>query len=240
VPMIRTKNKNHLVMFEPVTWSSEPYLYSPTVGFSHPPGGFEYANQTVFAYHYYSEPNLGDKAEYFDKRAEAAKLLKVGAIVTEFGLATESEGLEDMSNTMDIMESHQQSWIAWEYKKYAGALPNGTCTGCGDGPWFPNGTINWPVVSHLSRTYAQAVAGRVLETKYNQTTKYFELLYEVNSKCKLPTEIYLNEDLHYAKGFICQVSPKSATCQQTKKNQIQINDPTLQESDLVLVTIQPK
>jgi hypothetical protein len=32
-PKIREKDPDHLIMFEPVTWSGEPYLYEGDVGF---------------------------------------------------------------------------------------------------------------------------------------------------------------------------------------------------------------
>ena len=59
----------------------------------------------------------------------------------------------------------------------------------------------------ISRTYAQAVAGEITETFFNTTTAEFLLSYTLNSACTLPTEIYLNEALHYPNGYNVVVYP---------------------------------
>ena len=59
----------------------------------------------------------------------------------------------------------------------------------------------------ISRTYAQAVAGEIIETFFNTTTAEFLLSYTLNASCTLPTEIYLNEALHYPNGYDVVVYP---------------------------------
>jgi endoglycosylceramidase len=235
VPMIRQTNQNHLIFFEPVTWSGEP-LNDEKVGFVHAPGGYQYANQSVFSYHYYDPPNFGDKISYFQRRIKAANDLQVGAMLTEFSV---DNNLAEMANTMSITESFQNSWIGWEYKEFAGSLPNGTCTGCGPGPWDANGTINWGIVKTLSRTYAQAVAGTVNQMVFDPNTPLFTLSYLVKKSCTKPTEIYFNEDLYYPLGYTCTVYPEnSASCVLVSKNHIEVyHSTTINDNELLTITI---
>ena len=51
-----------------------------------------------------------------------------------------------------------------------------------------------------SRTYAQAVAGDIKLMRFNTTTADFLLTFQPKQSCTLPTEIYLNEALHYPNG----------------------------------------
>jgi len=163
------------------------------VGFEHAPGGDQYAAQSVFSYHYYDPPNFGDKLTYFQKRTDSAKNLNVGAMVTEFYVGGD---MPNMTDTINIIESFQTSWIGWEYKSFAG-LKNGTCTGCGTGPWNTNGTVNLDIVRHLSRTYAQSVAGEVVSSSFDINSAFYRLVYKTKKSCKLPTEIYFNQELFY-------------------------------------------
>lgn len=64
---IHKVDTRHIIFFEPVTWDN----MFPT-GFSHPPGGAQYANRSVLSYHYYFPPDLSAsstvKARYNDSR----------------------------------------------------------------------------------------------------------------------------------------------------------------------------
>ena len=50
---IRRVDDKHPICFEPVTWNN-----AIKTGFSHPPGGTKYRNQSVLCYHYYSPPDF--------------------------------------------------------------------------------------------------------------------------------------------------------------------------------------
>jgi len=235
VPMIRETNKNHLVFFEPVTWSSQPYN-DEKVGFEHAPGGAQYSNQSVFSYHFYNPPNFGDKLSYFQRRTSAASDLQVGAMLTEFSV---DDDLTNMADTASVAESFQNSWIGWEYKPFAGSLANGTCTGCGLGPWNANGTVNWGIVKTLSRTYAQAVAGTVTQSLFNSTTAAYTLSYKTKKSCTTPTEIYFNQPLHYPNGYQCTVTPStSAQCILVSSNHLEVHhSSTLPDQTLITITV---
>lgn len=233
---VHAADPDRLVFFEPVTWSDQPIVNNATVGFTHAPGGDANALTSVLSFHYYSAPNFGNTTDYMERRLKAAKDLGVGQMVTEF-----DNGVGDYPAavaTMDIMDSLLLSWITWEYKPLAGSQPNGTCTGCGRGPWLPNGTLDLAEVATLSRTYAQAVAGVTQSMAFDSSSKLFTLVFAPSASITAPTEIYLNEAVHYPSGFTCTVSPASdASCTHVGPNSLHVVAST--GASLLTVTISP-
>jgi hypothetical protein len=55
-------------------------------------------------------------------------------------------------------------------------------------------------VKTLSRTYAQAIAGKPTTMSFDTSSKAFLLQYNYNPLASGPTEIYLNEAFHYPNG----------------------------------------
>ena len=92
----------------------------------------------------------------------------------------------------------------------AGSTSNGTCTGCGRGPLYPNGTLDDVMISGFSRTYAQAVSGVTSSMFYNATDSTFMLTFLASPAIAQPTEIYFNEAMHYPQGYKCVVIPATA------------------------------
>ena len=45
------------------------------------------------------------------------------------------------------------------------------------------------------------MAGVTKSYGFDSVSKRFALVYTARARCKLPTEIYLNEELHYARGY---------------------------------------
>lgn len=66
------------------------------------------------------------------------------------------------------------------------------------------------MIGAFSRTYAQAVAGTTLSMAFNSTDASFALQFTSNPNITAPTEIYLNEAVHYPSGFNCAVSPSAS------------------------------
>ena len=92
-------------------------------------------------------------------------------------------------------------------------------------------------VRTLSRTYAQATAGYITSMSFNSTTAAFKLSYSSSPSCKKPTEIFLNEQLHYPNGFHVVVSPAEAAWVHSATNQIQVTvQSTLQVDVIVEIT----
>ena len=78
------------------------------------------------------------------------------------------------------------------------------------------------MIATLSRTYAQAVAGRTVSMAFSTTTKQFDLKYVANAGATAPTEIYLNEAVHYPNGFTC--TAVHATCSHVGKNRVLVDN----------------
>eukprot|EP00042_Codosiga_hollandica_P047146 m.507305 g.507305 ORF g.507305 m.507305 type:complete len:245 (-) comp57383_c0_seq1:383-1117(-) len=143
------------------------------------------------------------RLSYFERRLEAASRLGCGAMLTEFDLSNDPT----QGHTADVCDQLQISWIGWDYKAFAGSTVNGTCTGCGQPVFYPNGSVIESELRYLSGTYAQAVAGSIVSMSYNTTTLAFSLEYRIDRQCLLPTEIYFNQQSFYTAGFTVEVKP---------------------------------
>ena len=82
-------------MFEPTTWSNEYPDYKITEEMfksrlSHPPGGKQYANRSILAYHYYPWVNhvfnSTSADPYFKSRFTDYTKMEVAGFVTEWNL----------------------------------------------------------------------------------------------------------------------------------------------------------
>ena len=196
---IRTADDQKIVFFEPVTWDD----FVP-MGFEHAPGGDSYANRSAISYHYYQLPCLNLKWEISARQRDQDRL-KVGSLCTEFDIFTGD--FNDISSSLDIFDDYLQSWIGWDYK-------NGNF-------YHQNFTANSDYIKVISRTYAQAVAGKTKSMRFDATTRDFNLVYEACAECG-ETEVFLNEDLHYEGGFEVAVDDETLEWYQPKKNRIHL------------------
>ena len=64
-----------------------------------------------------------------------------------------------MASTLDALERRGVAYTGWQYKSYAGSLPNGTCTGCGNSFFEDSGAANGFMLAAMARPMAHAVAG---------------------------------------------------------------------------------
>lgn len=170
-----------------VTWS----------GFDHVPGGKEFANKSVFSFHYYcwwytngeglEKRTCDDKfgPKVFDESIENARLLGGSAMLTEWGQGcSPTNGMTDECNAiMDMADERLVSWIDW---------------------YWIGEVMSWTqsdeAISTYSRTFAQAVAGIPTKMHYDSRSKDFELCYKVNPSISQPTEIFANFNVHYTNG----------------------------------------
>merc|ERR1712154_606367 len=148
------------------------------------------------------------------------------AMLTEFDISNENETeaqFAAMSATMALCDEYLISWAGWEYKPFAGALPDGTCTGCPPCLFRNDGSPNEMVRKALSRTYAQRVAGRTLKMHFDSDFKTggaFELQFEMDTAIREPTIIYLSEQYWYAEsGYNVTLSPQNPQIVDYKREQ---------------------
>ncbi|XP_064403689.1 endoglycoceramidase-like [Halichondria panicea] len=226
-PMIRKYDDKHSVYFTSVTWDET------RVGFSQVPGGHEYQNRSVLAWHFYIPPQLNDAITFYERQKDIEKLGCAG-FVTEFRLGDKT--------TLAKADEYLISWTGWDYKAYV------PITGSSNGFWNGvNGTLNTDLVKTMSRTYAQAVAGVAMEMKFDPDSLKFSLKYTITDACSSTvTEIYLNEDIHYQMGYTVtlETSDKDGggvMWSSPKHNTVQVqHDPTLPHGSIVTVTIEAK
>mmetsp|Transcript_46707 Transcript_46707/g.117590 ORF Transcript_46707/g.117590 Transcript_46707/m.117590 type:complete len:646 (-) Transcript_46707:43-1980(-) len=144
----------------------------------------------------------------------------VHQFMTEFGAVGDSEGeLEHMSEWLDFADSMLQSWAYWEYKKFKDI----TTQNDQESFYDADGNLELRKVRSLTRTYAKVTAGTPTTMKYNRTDESFVLRFVASPPARLfqaPTEIYLNEEMHYPNGYEVSVSPSGCTFQEFSKNHV--------------------
>lgn len=227
---VRVADPERLVFFAGVTWDDFG------AGFTSVPGGSEFANRSVFAFHLYVPPQFqNSQSSYFGFHLKDAQRLQSGWMMTEFG----SPGYNsDFNNDTQAADNDLLSWIMWEWKDFCKETPEtlnsnkqaaayGACkTGYGGVSW--NETTGQPdpsVMFKLSRAYAPYVAGTTQTMNYNPDTVEFKLVYTVDTAITMPTEIYVSEDMHYTSGVKVTFEPATwATYQHTAgSNKIYVN-----------------
>jgi len=215
---IRAVDETTLLFFAAVTWDD----VFPS-GFTAAPGGPTQADKSVFAYHYYSPPQMVD-AVYFRTRVEDAQRLNTGAMLTEFERPRNDNDMttDPYFATVGAADQHLQSWAMWELKTFcketnqslASDSQNaayGSCkTGYGEENylWDREGVLNVNTSTKLARTYATAVAGNTSRMHFDVSSARFELVYAIDTHCSLPTVVFAHQPLQYPQGFQVTVLPE--------------------------------
>jgi hypothetical protein len=80
--------------------------------------------------------------------------------------------------------------------------------------------------------------GQTKRMKFDNNTNIFELEFTIDPSIMQPTEIYLNEFLHYPNGFNTAVIPNHALhVSQTEPNRLQLISTTNEVTDVSFVII---
>ena len=144
-----------------------------------------------------------DKVEV---RSLDAERLEIGLFFTEFGACSGSEAcVQEILGAVDAFDSKAFSWSYWQYKGFNDITTTGSDT---EGFWYANGTLQEEKVKALSRTYFQAVQGKPISMKFDNGE--FFGTFELDSKIKYPTEIYINRNFYYPNGFLIDISKEQA------------------------------
>jgi hypothetical protein len=129
-------------------------------------------------------------------------------MLTEFGSTINSTNAITLLNKHgDDADSAFQSWSYWQFKDYHDITSS---SGPIESFYDADGSLQLNKLASLSRTYAPAIAGRPLLMKFDTKTKQFDLVYKYNAGTSGNTEIYLNEAIHYARGFNVTLVPQNA------------------------------
>jgi len=126
--------------------------------------------------------------------------------MTEFG-AVEGNELElvHLNNLLKTMDDKLQGWAYWQLKKFEDI----TTANADESLYNEKGELEMAKLKVLSRTYAQATAGPISTMEFDPDTAVFELNFNL-TVTSAPTEIYLNEELHYPNGH--KVTARPAGC----------------------------
>ncbi len=147
---LREVDDQHMIFFESITFDN----FVP-VGFESVPGGHAYADRSALSYHYYEPPDFWSDS-FWKVRDLDTKRLRCGALLSEFAIY---EGADMMNKIMDHCDTYMHSWASWEIH----SLLNSKLE------------PNYAVLIHVSRTYAQAIAGHGLSQSFDSTTGDYSL-----------------------------------------------------------------
>ncbi|KAL5482104.1 hypothetical protein EMCRGX_G022389 [Ephydatia muelleri] len=249
---IRQYDNDHIIFFEPTVMVTQlPFGGFSSTGLTEGPGGPEYNDRQVFSYHMYclkqsssEEPYQIALCDYLDEDIMGIRMgdlqrLQLAGFMTEWGAydTTQpySNAYEDALELTGLADLHLQPWTYWQYKGYGDIT---TQSDTGEGLWFNNGTLDVDKLKLLSRTYAQAVAGRYVSQSFNAANGDFVLTFEANVTISSPTVIFLNEQLYYPNGYSVMIVPSNAASYTKTPNQLVITfQPQVTSGQIIYVTV---
>ena len=135
---IRKYDDEHIILFESVTW--EVTGIGEQIGFTHPPGGFDYQNRSILAFHNSIATEIASQEELHQfKWKEIQRLgvagtawlvnsMKPRPIILVVGLVTETG---EYDGCLEIHDQFNFGWISWAFKLY--------------GDWTSDSPGFWPV-----------------------------------------------------------------------------------------------
>ncbi|EAL72387.1 hypothetical protein DDB_G0270074 [Dictyostelium discoideum AX4] len=239
---IRELDDQHCVYYEKaLTDLFHSYFPSGT------PGGVQYNDRQVLSYHIYcaTDRDGNPRHEYVCDGEDdiflvsAMKDLKQtggGGFMTEFGAVSNGTNSIEMLNYLTgSADKYLQSWTYWQLKYYNDI----TTAGSTESLYLPNGELDIPKITALSRTYAQAIAGVPLSMSFNPANSDFSFSYNINTTITQPTQIYLNQDIYYPNGFTTNIITGTATVSIPQKNLIYIlpNSNTINQSTITITIL---
>jgi endoglycosylceramidase len=152
---------------------------------------------------------------------------KTGMIIGEFGVSPQTQGYDAyLDYFFKLSDNLLASWAYWSNDK---------------GGWSPLNAdrTETPILNHLIRPYARAIAGTPLKMSYDRNTKIFELEFEPNQSITQPTEIFI-PNRHYPDGYILTVSGTNDFTADEKNDEQLILLNVRSNQETVNVTVSPK
>jgi len=163
----------------------------------------------------------------------------VAGFMTEFGaIGGSPKELEHLNRLLGLADSQFQSWAYWMPKTFH----DFTSANLAESLWDAEGHLELAKLKALSRTYAPAIAGTPSKMAFDPKTGVFELAFTA-TVADAPTEVYLNEELHYPHGFSLDVAPAGCLAQrQAEPNYLQLSlaDTAACRGAAITVKIAPK
>ncbi|KAJ9470226.1 Endoglycoceramidase [Diplonema papillatum] len=214
---------------------------SSPFGFKKVPGGAEFEDRSVSAFHYYTPPQVAaDYRAYFDARRKDAARLKAAMFLTE------SFSWSGFSDAFTYAESLGISWGAWEWKDFCketnqtlnGSSQNAAFGACKTGYGGVISPDKDPAgnLYEVARTYAPAIAGSHVRSLFNYTSSRFELTYTVNTSIEAPTEVFYYEKRYNGAPKVT-VTPSNALSYTAGNSTVHLVVRDAQNGDQVTVTL---
>jgi len=246
---IRSIDNDHLIFYEPIVID---YIRRQA-GFDHVPGGAVYNNRSVYSYHIYcgltdrnGEPTNDlichlSEDYLFDLYIRDYQKIGGGGVLTEWGNMPENPiDIKTIDYMLDQADKFKVSWAWWQFKSFHDITTSGI--GTSESFYDENGKLQQEKVAALSRTYAQAVAGKLYNSTFDRPSSRYHLEFQHKKSITQPTEIYLNKKWHYPLGYQIIISPNNAaTWKEADINRIFVTVlSTIADGTLITVTITPQ
>jgi len=237
---IREVDEDTVIFYEPVTWGmifDTRKFASLGSGFSHVPGGQQYANRSAYSYHYYCwlgrthengspAPNmpypalkkeecqgkLGLGPKTFASVQETIKTLGGGSFLTEWGGIYFTPPFNSPQNSTAMEET------MWVLEEADAQLQSWTHWDIDyflapgpDAGGFVGCEESYPrgCIKDFIRPYAQAVAGVPVAMKYDRESHVFTLSMQPDGTIQAPTEIFIPAYC-YSTGYSVILEPATA------------------------------
>jgi endoglycosylceramidase len=224
---IRAVDADRLIFYESTVYPK----FVDTDAFAAPPLGAD--AQQAYSYHVYCadflpvpKPQL---ISYICNKTEniyegivdnfVSKHKQVASFLTEFGAITGSrDEISHVTRLLEWADSRFQSWAYWQYKYFHDI----TTINHNEAIFNPDGQVEPPKVRMLSRTYAQATAGLPVHMSFDAASGNFVYEYTPDLRLTAPTELYLNEKVHYPHGYDLHIEPLGCWQSEVRDNQLRI------------------
>jgi len=159
----------------------------------------------------------------------------VAGFMTEFGAVGGNPlELKHLDMLLNVADDHLQSWAYWMLKLYG----DFTTANSAESLYDADGKLETAKLKILSRTYGQAIAGTPQRMTFDTKTGAFQLDFNATVTAA-PTEIYLNEELHYPNGYVLEIQPSTCAMRQSSEtNYIYLTLPLESPCKDTLVKIQ--
>lgn len=186
------------------------------IGFTHPPGGSDYNNRSVYSFHMYCNnvTALGEPKNFsncneqdtgsFHNHFDWAVSMGLVSSLTEFGAISNSDlSAKEIGFICNITEANFVSWYYWQFK-YFQDITTASDPATNEALYNLDGTLQATKLKALSRSYAHRICGKPNSTQFEAESALFYLAYAPGSCGDKNTEVYLSEDFYYPQGFNVQ------------------------------------
>ena len=243
---IREVDDEHIIFYEGVP--TDQYVADYLRGTSDlmspsGPGGSIYADREAFAFHLYCPPNTFEILcntiidltwSWLERSKQRMTTGTHASILTEFGaVGNDPASIRLLDRVTTAADENLQSWFYWTFKSFGDFTTQNHGT---ETFFFPNGTLQKEKVRALSTTYPHKVAGLPASVRFSfdRSSGDFVLNYTTAAGTSLcpsdnstTTEIFLNEKMHYPRGFDVRITgaPKNTMWWPVKDNYIIVTHP---------------